>query len=62
VSDKHARTKALGWIVSQVQGNAGMTNMPDPRHLDLTVSQIQGNAGLTNMPDPRHLNLTFLKV
>jgi hypothetical protein len=46
----------------QVQGNVGLQNMSDPRHLDLAGDQIQDNVGLANMPNPRHLDLTFCQV
>jgi hypothetical protein len=58
---------------SQVQGNVGLTNMPDLKHLDLAfrqvqmhlnlaVSQVQDNIGLANMLDPIHLDLAVSQV
>jgi len=34
-----------------------LTNMSDPKKLDLVVNQVQGNVGLVNMPDRQNLNL-----
>jgi hypothetical protein len=33
----------LDLVIYQIQGNVSLTNMSDPRHLELAVQQIQGN-------------------
>jgi hypothetical protein len=38
-----AKSKALDLAASHAQGNVGLTNMPNLKHLVLTVSQVQGN-------------------
>ena len=36
-----------------------LTNMSDPKHLDLVISQAQSSVGLTNMLNPKHLGLVI---
>ncbi|KAJ6938444.1 hypothetical protein NC651_005005 [Populus alba x Populus x berolinensis] len=52
--------------VSQVQKNVDLTNILDPRCLDLTNNQVQSSVdltvGLTHLLNPRYLDLTNNQV
>ena len=54
----------LPWVCSMKWDNVGLTNMSNPRYLDLdlTISQFQDNVGLTNILDPRYLGLAIHQV
>jgi len=49
-------------LVSQIQDNIVLANIPDLKSLDLAGYQVQDNMGLANMSDLRHLDLVVNEV